>query len=189
MLAAALLDDTLAALAADAVPGEDIVVYHDPPDAAARLRPIAPQRTRFLAQPQGGLGERLAHGSELLLDAGYDACVILAADSPFAIAGIGSDWLPRTPDEIVLGPCADGGYWFVALSRPAAIFACEMSRDDVLEQTIAAAAGLGRPVRLLDPELDIDTVGDLELADARGLLELAPNTRRVWESARSRAPH
>jgi hypothetical protein len=113
--------------------------------------------------------------------------VILAADSPFAIAGIGTSWLPRTPDEVVLGPCADGGYWFVGLARPAAIFGCEMSRDDVLEQTILAAESLGRLVRLLEPELDIDTVEDLELAEQRGLLELAPRTRRVWETARSRA--
>ena len=161
------------------------MIYHDPPDAAARLRPIAPRGARFLAQPGGRLGDRLAHGSELLLAAGYDACVILAADSPFAVAG--ADWLPRTPDEVVLGPCADGGYWFVGLARPAAIFGCEMSRDDVLEQTIAAAAALGRPVRVLEPELDIDTVEDLELAEQRGLLERAPRTRRVWESARSRA--
>jgi hypothetical protein len=189
MLAAALLDDTLEALAADPAPRSDVVIYHDPPDAAGRLRAISPPGTRFLAQPAGGLGDRLAYGSEALLAAGYDACVILAADSPFAIAGIGTGWLPRTRDEIVLGPCADGGYWFVALSRPAAIFGCEMSRDDVLEQTIAAATALGRPVRLLDPELDIDTVDDLELAEERGLLERAPRTRRVWESARSRASH
>lgn len=188
-VAGGLLADSLAALASISEPQTDVIVYHDPPDAGPRLARAGFRGDRYLAQPHGDLGRRLQHGSDLLLREGYDSCVILAADSPFLIPGIGSSWLPRTPDEIVLGPCLDGGYWFVALGQRAPIFAVEMSHPDVLDQTVAAADACGRPVRLLDPALDIDTTDDLELAAEYGLLERAPRTLRAWESARPRAAH
>lgn len=188
-VATALLADSLDALACTSEPGADVIVYHDPPDAAPRLARAGFRADRFLAQPVGDLGRRLRYGFDVVLGDGYESCVILAADSPFLIPGIGSMWLPRTRDEIVLGPCLDGGYWFVALGQPAPIFEIEMSHADVLEETVAAADACGRSVRLLDPALDIDTSDDLERARELGLLELAPRTRRAWESARPRAAY
>ncbi len=73
--------------------------------------------------------------------------------------------------------------------RPAPIFDVAMSHDAAVADTIAAATAYKRPVRLLEPALDIDTVDDLELSPELGRLELAPRTRRPWESARPRAAH
>ncbi len=114
--------------------------------------------------------------------------MIAAIDSPFVLDPAISACLPTTPGEIVLGPCEDGGYWAVGLDAPApAIFAVEMSTDDVLAETVARGEALGRPVRLLPPMPDIDHAADLERAAARGLLTRAPRTALAWERASARS--
>ena len=179
-LARALLLDSVTALAGAAPRGARLVLAHDPPDAAPRLRALGiPSRFALVAQGAGSLGDRLEHLMVDELRRGASACVIAATDSPFALGSIG-DCVPRHRDEIVLAPCHDGGYWAVAASRPVPIFAIPMSTDDVLTETIAQAEAAGFGVRLLPATLDIDTESDLEAAAAEGLLELAPRTAAAW---------
>ena len=180
-LARALLLDSVAALAAAAPRAARLVLAHDPPDAEPRLRALGvPPRFDCVPQGPGTLGDRLERllGSEL--ERGATACVIAAADSPFALGSIG-ECVPRQRDEIVLAPCRDGGYWAVGAARPAPIFAVPMSTDDVLAETIALAEGAGFRVRLLPSTLDIDTESDLEAAAAEDLLARAPRTAAEWQ--------
>ncbi|HEY3613364.1 MAG TPA: DUF2064 domain-containing protein [Gaiellales bacterium] len=179
--ALALLLDSVAALAAAAPLAARLVLAHDPPDAAPRLRALGvPARFDCVAQGHGTLGDRLARLMADELAGGATACVIAATDSPFALGAI-ADCVPRRRDEIVLAPCRDGGYWAVGAARTAPIFAVPMSTDDVLEETIAAAVACGCTVRLLPPTLDIDTECDLEAAAAENLLMHAPRTAAEWQ--------
>jgi glycosyltransferase A (GT-A) superfamily protein (DUF2064 family) len=185
-LAMAMLLDSGEALAANADADVDLVLYHDPPDAMPRvLTGGLPARFRGVAQPPGGLGHRLAHITTTLLAQGYATCSVVAADSPHGVLGALEEARPRHPDEIVLGPCEDGGYWVVGLARPAAIFDVAMSTPDVLAATIERARSLGRDVRLLAPLLDFDTWDDLLAAERRGLLAAAVRTRHEVASLRA----
>ncbi len=156
------------------------MLAHDPPDAGPRLRALGvPPRFACVAQGSGTLGERLERllGNELR--GGAYACVIAAADSPFALGAI-ADCLPRHAREIVLAACRDGGYWAVGAARPVPIFAVPMSTANVLEDSVTAGRAAGYAVRVLAPALDIDVEGDLETAAAEGLLAYAPRTEAEW---------
>lgn len=178
-LAAAMLRDTAEALARLAPAGAELLLYHDPPDAAGRLAALGlPARFRPLPQPAGSLGARLAHLVDAQARDGRPL-VVVAADAPHAAAGV-LDALPARPGEIVLAPCEDGGYWAVGLDAPAPIFDVPMSAGDVVGATVACAATAGRPVRLLAPTLDLDVPDDLAAAEARGLLAAAPRTRAAY---------
>lgn len=185
-LAMAMLLDSGEALAANAGADVDLLLYHDPPDALPRvLQAGLPARFGGLAQPPGALGHRLAHVTTTLLGQGYAACAVVAADSPHGVLGALRAAEPRHPDEIVLGPCEDGGYWVVGLARPAAIFDLPMSTPDVLAATIERARSLGREVRLLSPLLDFDTWDDLLAGERRGLLASAVRTRQEVAALRA----
>lgn len=180
-LAEAMLLDSAEALDRAAPPLSRLVVYHDPPDAAGRIRSLGiPERFVMVPQVDGTLGQRLAHLVGAELQSGASACVIAAADSPFALTPAILDCVPRTGDEVVLAPCEDGGYWAVGLSRRAPIFDVPMSTADVVQATITSAHLAGRPVRLLPASLDIDVESDLERAARDGLLEGTPRTAATW---------
>lgn len=187
-LAEAMLLDSAEALQRSAPPWARLVLYHDPPDAAQRLRSLGvPDRFAMVAQPDGSLGHRLAQLSDRELGDGASACVIAAADSPFAIEPAILDCVPVTQDEVVLAPCADGGYWAVGLARPAPmIFDVPMSTASVVRATIESARAAGRSVRLLPDSLDLDLVSDLERAARSGVLGNAPRTAAAWAEI---APH
>jgi glycosyltransferase A (GT-A) superfamily protein (DUF2064 family) len=136
-----------------------------------------PARFESIAQPPGGLGHRLQHVTTALLARGHERCAVVAADSPHGVVRAIEATRSIEPDEVVLGPCEDGGYWAVGLSAPAPIFDVPMSTPDVLEETIARARALGLRVRLLAPLLDFDVWDDLLAAELRGLLAAAPRTR------------
>ncbi len=153
------------------------------PSIARRSRPVRDGRCR----PDGSLGHRLAQLSDRELGDGASACVIAAADSPFAIEPAILDCVPVTQDEVVLAPCADGGYWAVGLARPAPmIFDVPMSTASVVRATIESARAAGRSVRLLPDSLDLDLVSDLERAARSGVLGNAPRTAAAWAEI---APH
>ncbi len=189
LVAEALVLDSAWALAATAPADARLVFYHDPPDAGRSLRALGvPPRFALVPQPAGTLGERLAQLSARELGAGASACVIAAIDSPFVLDPAIHDCLPALAGEIVLAPCLDGGYWAVGLDAPAAeIFAVEMSTGDVLAETVARGASLGRPVRLLEPMPDIDRAEDLDRVAATGLLARAPRTAMAWTRILARA--
>ena len=187
-LAEAMLLDAADSLAAAAPVDARLVLYHDPPDAAERLRGLGlPARYRLVGQPPGSLGTRLAALAAAELARGATACVIAATDSPFALRDV-QDCVPTSRDEVVLAPCADGGYWAIGLARPSRLTDVPMPAPDVLGATMARARDDGFRVRLLPATLDLDEVADLERADADGLLARAPRTAAAWAAAAATAP-
>jgi rSAM/selenodomain-associated transferase 2/rSAM/selenodomain-associated transferase 1 len=134
-----------------------------------------------LRQSDGHLGERLesataavwsGHSGPLLV-VGVDTRLTAAhADQALARLAAGAD--------VVLGPALDGGYWLLALARPApelfAIDPAAWGGPDVLALTLAAARGAGLSVATLEPERDLDTPADAEAL--RDDPELGPLLRR-----------
>ncbi|MGA8248064.1 MAG: DUF2064 domain-containing protein [Nocardioides sp.] len=107
-----------------------------------------------------GLGERLAHAHADVTGAG--PTVQIGMDTPQVTAADLLDVAAAASDgDAVLGPAADGGWWVLALSDPAAAAALAgvpMSRPDTFAATRSALTAAGQTVRV-GPELtDVDGV-------------------------------
>lgn len=167
------------------VPGVRRTVAYLPNDAGSYFADLAPDMESV---PQRGadLGERLDDLLTRALDAGARQAVVMSSDSPtlpapyviqaFAELDAGVD--------VVLGPCDDGGYYLIGLTRPQPRLLREvrMSTSTVLADTLTLAETLGLRAALLPPWYDVDTADDLlrlraELAEA--LATTAPRTRSL----------
>ena len=176
-LLSALLLDTLDACRGTAA---RCVVAVEPPESSAAVHRLVGEDVELMPQPGGDLGARMSGVMEALLVEGATAVALIGSDLPELTADLLSrafDALHRDPDAVVLGPAEDGGYYLIAVRRPAAIFdGIEWGSDRVLAQTRLAAARCRRPVVLLDALADVDTVADL-----RRVCERVPLSRTaVW---------
>ncbi len=113
-----------------------------------------------------GLGERLDHLLTAALEAGASQAVVMDSDSPT----LPVDYLVQAfaalagPNDVVLGPCEDGGYYLIGLKRPQPrlLRDVEMSTPYVVRDTLALAGQLGLKVALLPTWYDVDTVAELD---------------------------
>jgi len=135
-----------------------------PRGARARWDRFVPRGTRYVAQPRGDLGARMAgamrpHRRAIL--AGTDIPGLGPADIAAAARALGRA-------DAVFGPAEDGGYWLVAMGprRPARPFAgVRWSSEHALADTLANFRG--RRVALLRRLRDVDTAEDLAAIGAR----------------------
>lgn len=109
-----------------------------------------------------GLGPRLARAHADA--AGPGPTVQVGMDTPQVTAeDLHSIAASALDGDAVLGPAADGGWWVLALSDPAAavvLAGVPMSRPDTFAATRAALVAAGQTVRV-GPELtDVDTVDE-----------------------------
>jgi rSAM/selenodomain-associated transferase 1 len=138
---------------------------YDPPEERAAVAALVPAAMELLPQRAGDLGERLqaatahvlaAHAGPLLV-VGVDTRLTHAhAQAALAQLDAGSD--------AVFGPALDGGYYLVALARPAPeLFAIEPSAwggPEVLDRSLAAARAAGLTATTIATERDLDTAAD-----------------------------
>ena len=127
------------------------------------------RRTGLVVEVQRGkgLGERLddVFGRRFAED--ERRVVVVGSDCPWIsprhIAGAVAE---LAAVDAVLGPAADGGYWLVAQRPPGlALFeGIPWSAPETLEHTRKRVVTLGGSWSELEELVDIDTVGDLELA-------------------------
>ena len=142
------------------------VVYFDPPGAERDIREWLGAEREYRPQPGGDLGERLRRAFEV----GFreaDCVAVVGTDIPDLDARVvvrAFDLVsgPGSP-EVVFGPALDGGYYLLALDRPApGLFdGIAWSTGSVLAESIQRAKDLRLTVRLLDPLADIDRPEDL----------------------------
>jgi rSAM/selenodomain-associated transferase 1 len=152
--------------AADVAPGAAYVAYGGAED---ELAPHVAGGVRSFADARGDLGDRLAAAtarvfrerSEPLLVVGTDMPVLTRAHAREAEAVL------RGGADVAFGPALDGGYWMVALARPAPdVFDLggEWGTAAVLERSLERCAAAGMRVELLGAQRDLD-----DAADARAL--------------------
>ena len=165
LLAAASLDDTLAATAT--MPASRRVLAFDganPPAAAAAFEVVP--------QVDGGLDDRLG--------AIFDHCagptVLIGMDTPQVTAELLAPVFDVWPAEVDawFGPAADGGFWALALREPDGdlIRGVPMSRDDTGARQLERLHAAGLRVRMLSTLTDVDTIDD-----AQKVADLAPTGR------------
>jgi glycosyltransferase A (GT-A) superfamily protein (DUF2064 family) len=159
-VAAAALSDTLdavdefVAVAADAWYGaiEPVLLFDG--DASEWTRPgytVVAQRGDGLAARLGNAFDELGPG------------LIVGMEAPVAVQALGGAVAALRAGVDVLGLAVDGGYWVIGLHRvdPAVFDGVPMSTSHTGLAQLARMRALGRPVRMLRMEHDLDTVDDL----------------------------
>lgn len=121
-------------------------------------------RTELVPQGGGGLGVRLQRQVVRGFAQGHRAIVLVGSDLPrLAAVDLHQAFAALQEVPLVLGPADDGGYWLIGLRAPApSLFAgIDWGGPQVLAQTLAQAARLDLPSRLLDGQGDLDRPADL----------------------------
>ncbi len=136
-----------------------------PPVADGFLAGIVPPGFSTLPQAGGDLGERLAFVAEALFSRGATTVVLCDSDSP-TLPGryIGEAFLRLDENDVVVGPCDDGGYYLIGMRRctPRLFSDIPWSSPYVTQRTVEAAERLDLSVSLLEPWYDVDTAADLD---------------------------
>lgn len=143
----------------------------------------------FVLLPQRGekFGERLYFAAVDLFRCGFESVCLIDSDSPTVPAenfAQAVKLLRHPGDRIVLGPCADGGYYLIGIKKPhQEIFdRIDWSTERVLAQTKQRARELSLEVKLLPTGYDVDDEASLrrlcrELLARNAPAHIAPKTR------------
>lgn len=138
-----------------------------------RLRVCSPGGVRLAPdavsdrQAETGFGRRLLGAMRRAGAESGGTLIVVGTDSPELDAGLlrqTQEALAENPDEVVLGPAADGGVYLLAAARPvtAELATVRWCSRHTRESLIAAFRAVGRPVRLLPPLRDLDSRRDFE---------------------------
>ncbi|MEI6207804.1 MAG: TIGR04282 family arsenosugar biosynthesis glycosyltransferase [Desulfuromonadales bacterium] len=119
-------------------------------------------------QAAGDLGIRMQSAFEDMFASGYEFCCIIGSDAPdLPVAYIQEAFnlLTAQKTDTVFGPCRDGGYYLLGMSRfwPQLFSNIDWSTPQVLQQSLEATDRTGIKATLLPEWYDIDTQDDLEI--------------------------
>ena len=176
------LQHTLARLQASGLPLAKVILCFDPPDADPREY-VAIKGVGLLPQSTGNLGDRLVAVTREL---GQDHPILfLGCDSPDLPEAHLADALARLRrgEQIVLGPCDDGGFWCLGVAagldlRPV-VEGVEWSSGRELKQTSDKAKKTSLSVGLSPPWSDVDRPADLATLWERLSRDETPAARRL----------
>jgi len=159
------IQDTLFAMRS--VPASRRILFYD-----GDVAPLGTDEYELIAQPAGGLDERLA----AIFDQCDEPAVLIGMDTPQVTADHVAPAFHDWPDSVDawFGPATDGGFWAIGMREPRGdlIRGVPMSRSDTGVAQINRLAAAGLRIGLLPLLTDVDTY-DTALAVA----ELAPHTQ------------
>jgi len=131
-------------------------------------------KTQFRTQEGSNLGERMSNAfKEILQEKGCKKCIIVGTDCPEIDATlIEKAFGVLKEKDIVIGPCKDGGYYLLGMSRPVPVsfeqgfvpdlfIDIDWSTDRVFEQTMEKVRKNNLYCGVLKTLADIDTQEDL----------------------------
>ncbi len=140
----------------------------DDPAPTPRQRAMYPEwiTDGIFRQEGAGLGERMRHAFEEAFASGARCAMLIGTDHPT----LPSAWiregfsLLETPDRVVLGPTADGGFYLLGMNRffPQLFEGMTYSHEAVFEQTADRVARCGASLYALPEWYDVDTFDDLK---------------------------
>ncbi|NIO05344.1 MAG: DUF2064 domain-containing protein [Proteobacteria bacterium] len=143
-----------------------LAIAYTPRDAERVFKKIFPSPIRLFPQEGENLGERLSNIFKRMFAEGYHQVHIINSDSPdlsHRLIERSIRLLQEPKTDVILGPCADGGYYLVGLKRliPELFARIPWSTDQVLNKTLETSQRLGLQCALLSPWYDIDTYDDM----------------------------
>lgn len=139
---------------------------------------LVPKEITVVAQRSAGLGAGIREAIERASAAGFGRIMVIVSDCPTLPSEALAEGIAQLEEhDMVLGPCADGGYYALGLHGPIPqLFeGISWSTDWVLAQTLIAARSLALRWKLLPIWYDVDTPEELE----RLIQELAENSNRA----------
>jgi len=116
------------------------------------------------AQVEGDLGQRLAHALKTTFNRDVRKVIVLASDVPDITSKVISDAIHSLDsNDIVIGPCYDGGYYLIGMKKlyPGLFDNISWGTERVYRQTMAIIRKSGLKVCELTELIDIDTGEDL----------------------------
>lgn len=137
-----------------------------------RLRALCGDRVdRWHFRPQRGadLGERLTEASTTAFKEGASKVAIIGTDCPdLCMTAVSRAFAYLEDKELVLGPASDGGYYLIAMRRPASnLFDGKTwGGATVLQETLSTAEAMQMSISLLPVLSDVDRAEDLKLLAA-----------------------
>jgi uncharacterized protein len=140
-----------------------------------RLRALCGQAVgKIKFEPQYGedLGCRMANAVDLAMQQRFSKVAIIGTDCPeLDLASVQTAFAHLNETDLVLGPAADGGYYLIALRRPAAKLFQNIAwgGPTVLQETLIRAQDLHLTFELLSTLTDIDRPEDLDLWTTRSV--------------------
>jgi len=151
------------------------VAAYTPVGSEPELMELLPAEFKMLAQRHGDLGSRLSGVTEDLFSLGFSAVCLVDSDSPtlpLENLRVTAATLNEGADRMVIGPCTDGGYYLIGMSRCCAKLFEEIdwSTSSVYEQTISRAKEVNLSMVELPAWYDVDDKDSLN----RLLSELFP---------------
>lgn len=156
-----LMLDTLALMAR--VRDTDLGVAFTPDEAEGYFRSLAPGLD-LCRQRGSDLGAKLLNVFEDYALRGYRQIVIIGSDSPTLPAR----YLQRAFDsleanDVVLGPCTDGGYYLIGARapHPELFVEMQMSTPAVFSETVLRARGAKLKLAVLPEWYDVDLESDV----------------------------
>ena len=146
--------------------GVSPVVAFTPLEAEGQMKALTPAGCRLVPQRGADLGERLSALLTGLLEDGHAGAIAIDSDSPtlpMTYVTEAARILGDGAQDVVLGPCEDGGYYLIGLRSPQPRLFEDIpwSTDAVLAATLAKARAAGLSVHLLPRWFDVDTELDL----------------------------
>jgi uncharacterized protein len=143
----------------------DRVIVFDPPAAAATIAEwLGVAAGALRPQSAGDIGLRMERAFDALFQAGARRVALIGTDVPALAFEDVREALESLDDhDVAVGPATDGGYYLIALKRPAPeLFrGIGWSGPDVLARTLDRAAQRALSVRVLRTIGDVDTIEDL----------------------------
>ncbi|MBI4790912.1 MAG: TIGR04282 family arsenosugar biosynthesis glycosyltransferase [Chloroflexi bacterium] len=145
------------------VPNVARFVLYLPQNETHYFEQLAPD-FRLLRQTGNDLGERLDNATTHCLNLGFQQVIVLNSDSPTLPAvhvACAFDCLDHA--DVVFGPCEDGGYYLIGLTRPQPrlLRDVQMSTPTVLRDTLELARQEKLSVELLPTWYDVDMTENL----------------------------
>ena len=161
-----ILDDTFEKICS--ISGVDLFAGIHPANASGYFDRAALSNTIKIFNQEGAdLGQKMRHAFHQRFKEGYKKVVIIGADSPT----LPVDYIERalgTDRDVVIGPCTDGGYYLVGMSRNfTEIFeGVPLGTGQVLAETLRKIQQARAGLELLPVWYDIDRPEDLRFLKA-----------------------
>jgi uncharacterized protein len=165
------------------------VAIYTPVGSEPVFAELLPQSFRMIPQREGDLGTRLSGATEDLFSAGFSAVCLVDSDSPtlpFRYLQEAATLLKEPTDQMVIGPCTDGGYYVLGLRQAHARLFEEItwSTDRVYGETVERSKEINLPAITLPAWYDVDDQFSLN----RLLSELFPERANEAVTQGSPAP-
>ena len=151
----------------------DVHIFFTPADKETEIRtwlkPILDDnqgiKTQFRTQEGSNLGKRMSNAfKKILQEKGCKKCIIIGTDCPEIDATLIENAFGVLKEkDIVIGPCKDGGYYLLGMSRPVSDLFVDIdwSTDRVFEQTMEKIQKNNLSCSILKTLVDIDIIEDL----------------------------